>query len=255
MNTISAPTAEPLGHAAAMDLQAREFERTNALLASFDDGDWSAQTDCPAWDVRRMYLHVLGASEAGASMRENVRQLRTARAERKRSGGPLEAALSSVQIRQREQLGAAELVAQMAAIAPKTVRGRRRVPSLVRDHARMAIDGPVHETWTLGYMIDTIYLRDMWLHRVDASRATARALDLTQDHDGLIVADVVGEWARRHGRPFTLELTGPAGGTFAREAESGHCEHLSFDAVEFCRILGGRDEDAATGLMATVVPF
>jgi uncharacterized protein (TIGR03083 family) len=255
MNTISAPTTGPLDHAVAMELLSREFEPTNALLVSFDDGDWSAQTDCPAWDVRRMYLHVLGASEAGASMRENVRQLRTAHAERKRSSGPLEAALSSVQIRDRENLGAAELVAQMEAIAPKTVRGRRRVPSFVRNHARMAVDGPVHETWTLGYMIDTIYLRDMWMHRVDASRATDRALDLTEDHDGLIVADVVGEWARRHGRPFTLELTGPAGGTFAHQPESDETEHLTFDAVEFCRILAGPDPDTATGLMDTVVPF
>jgi hypothetical protein len=26
----------------------------------------------------------------------------------------------------------------------------------VRNHAKLAIDGPVHETWTLGYLIDTI---------------------------------------------------------------------------------------------------
>ncbi len=255
MNTISVPTAEPLEHTVAIDLQAREFERTNAMLASLEDGDWSAQTDCPAWDVRRMYLHVLGASEAGASMLENLKQLRAAYAERKRGGGPLEAALSSVQIREREELSASEIVGQMEAIAPKTVRGRRRVPSFVRNHATMAIDGPVHETWKLGYLIDTIYLRDMWMHRVDASRATGRALDLTEDHDGMIVADAAGEWARRHGRPFTLELTGPAGGTFAHEPESDDTAHLTFDAVEFCRILAGRDPDAATGLMDTVVPF
>jgi len=36
---------------------------------------------------------------------------------------------------------------------------------------------------------------------------------LTPDHDARIVADVVAEWAGRHGRPFTLHLTGPAGGS------------------------------------------
>jgi hypothetical protein len=142
MNTISEPTAEPLSHAVAMDLQACEFERTNAMLASLEDGDWSAQTDCPAWDVRRMYLHVLGASEAGASMLENVKQLRAGHADRKRNGGALEAALSSVQIRQREELSASEIVAQMEAIAPKTVRGRRRVRRWCEITPRWRSTGP-----------------------------------------------------------------------------------------------------------------
>jgi uncharacterized protein (TIGR03083 family) len=255
MNTISVTNIEPLSHATAMDLLAGEFARTNAMLASFDGDDWSARTDCPEWDVRQMYLHVLGASEAGASMRENVHQLRAGYRHRKQRGGPLEAALSAVQIREREQLGAPEIVTRMEAIAPKTVGGRRRVPSLVRNHAKMAIDGPVYESWTLGYLIDTIYLRDMWMHRVDASRATGRPLDLSEDHDGRIVGDVVAEWARRHGGAFALELTGPAGGTFADEPESTDAEHLTLDAIEFCRTLAGRNPDRATGLINTVVPF
>jgi hypothetical protein len=37
-------------------------------------------------------------------------------------------------------------------------RGRARTAALVRHHARLAVDGPVHETWKLGYLIDTIYL-------------------------------------------------------------------------------------------------
>jgi len=35
---------------------------------------------------------------------------------------------------------------------------------------------------------------------------------LTADHDGRLVANTVAEWARRHGQPFTLVLSGPAGG-------------------------------------------
>ena len=33
-------------------------------------------------------------------------------------------------------------------------------------------------------------------------------MELTAGHDGRLVADVVTEWARRHGQPFTLTLTG-----------------------------------------------
>src|SRR5260221_4215411 len=47
--------------------------------------------------------------------------------------------------------------------------------------------------------------------RLDVSRATGRPMELTAGHDGRLVADVVGDWARRHAQPFALTLTGPAG--------------------------------------------
>jgi uncharacterized protein (TIGR03083 family) len=253
--TMTIPTIEPLEHAEAMQLQAQELDQTIAMLSTLDETDWTTRTDCPDWDVRQMYLHVLGACEGGASMFENVGQMRAAFSYRKKFGGPLEAALSAVQIQKREELSPGEIVAKLETTAPKTVRGRKRTPSIMRNHAKMAIDGPVHESWTIGYLIDTIYLRDMWMHRVDATRVTGKPIELSQDHDGRIVADVVAEWARRHGRPFTLELEGPAGGTFAQDTDSPETEHITLDAVEFCRILAGRDKENATGLMATIVPF
>jgi hypothetical protein len=73
---------------------------------------------------------------------------------------------------------------------------------------------------------------------------------LSADHDGRIVADVVAEWARRHSQPFTLELTGPAGGTYTSEKGG---ERLVMDATEFCRVLAGRVE--GDGLLTTIVPF
>ena len=115
---------------------------------------------------------------------------------------------------------------------------------------KIPIDAPVVEKWALGYLIDVIYLRDVWMHRVDTASATSRELVLSADHDGRIIADVVAEWARRHGQPFTLELTGPAGGVFNAGAGG---EAIVIDAVEFCCLLAGRGE--ATGLMTTIVPF
>lgn len=117
----------------------------------------------------------------------------------------------------------------------------------------MAVDGPVHETWQLGYLIDTIYLRDLWMHRVDAAVAVGQPLELAAEHDGRIVADVVSEWARRHGQPFVLELAGQIGATYVSDPGARGAEHASLDAVEFCRALAGRVP--ATGLLATVVPF
>jgi len=257
---IDVATIPPLTHDEAMALQATELDRALTLLRSFEPTDWSARTDCPDWDVRQMYLHVLGACDAAASMREMVHQMRAGRRHQKVHGGPLEAGLSAVQVAERAGCRPDELLARLESVAPVTVRKRTRMPSLVR-RAKMKVDGPVVETWALGYLVDTIYLRDLWMHRVDASRATGRALVLTPDHDGRLVADVVAEWARRHGRPVTLRLTGPAGGTFTSSGASASpgapaadaSEELELDAVEFCRTLGGRAE--GTGLLATIVPF
>jgi uncharacterized protein (TIGR03083 family) len=250
---IEITAIEPLTHDEAMRLQAQELDRTLALLRSMDAAAWTARTACPDWNIRAMYQHVLGACESGASIRENVRQLRRARAHRRQHGGPLEAALSAVQVGERADLSPVQIVQRLTATAPKTVRGRARTPALVRKYAKLAVDGPVHETWCLGYLIDTIYLRDLWMHRADAARALDRPIELTASHDGRIVADVVAEWARRHGKPFTLALSGPAGQTYACDPGHPQAEHLALDAVDFCRTLAGRRHQA--GLLTTIVPF
>jgi len=255
----------PLPHIEAMRLQAAELDRTLEVLRALDDAAWRAPTDCPAWDVHRMYLHVLGACEAAASMKENLHQMRAAKRHQKTDGGPLEAGLSTVQVRERIDVTPAALVERLSAVAPVAVRKRTRMPALMR-RMKMNVDGPVIETWRLGYLVDTIYLRDLWMHRVDLARATGHDLLLSPEHDGRIVADVVAEWARRHGEPFTLALTGVAGGTFTSSGSttspptastaddtSTSADPIEMDAVEFCRTLAGRAD--GTGLLRTVVPF
>jgi uncharacterized protein (TIGR03083 family) len=254
--TIDVTTTGPLSHDEAMGLQATELDLTLEMLRSLDDGDWSTRTDCPDWDVHHMYLHVLGACDAAASMRENLHQMRAAKQHQKSAGGPLEAGLSAVQVRERDDVSPAELVERLTAVAPVAVRKRTKLPAPMR-RLTMKVDGPVVERWRLGYLVDTIYLRDLWMHRVDASRATGRELELSADHDGRIVADVVAEWARRHGEPFTLTLTGPAGGSYSSAGtgtgSTTTAPEVELDAVEFCRVLAGRAH--GTGLLTTIVPF
>jgi uncharacterized protein (TIGR03083 family) len=253
LTTTDVATIPQLTHHEAMRLQEQELERTLTLLRALDNAAWTAATDCPAWDVRAMCQHVLGACEAGASMSENLHQLRRARSYRRKHGGPLEAALSAVQVHERADLSPEKVLERLTAIAPKTVRGRKRIPGPVRNHAKLKVDGPVHETWKLGYLVDTIYLRDLWMHRVDIARAVQRPPELHADHDGRIVAEIVAEWGRRHGKPFVLDLTGPAGGQYAQRTDLRDPEVIELDAVEFCRTLAGRAP--AAGLLATVVPF
>jgi uncharacterized protein (TIGR03083 family) len=249
MTTTDVTAIPAIEHREAMKLQATELDRALDLLRTLDAEQWSTQTNCPDWDVRRMWLHVLGACEAGASMRENMHQMRAGRKRRKDLGVSLEAGLSAVQVAEREDLSPEELLERLERIAPKAVKGRTRTPRLMRA-VKIGIDAPVVEKWALGYLIDIIYLRDAWMHRVDTARATGSELVLTAEHDGRIVADVVAEWARRHGQPFTLELTGDAGGVYTA---GGGGESNVLDAVEFCCLLAGRGE--ATGLFTTIVPF
>jgi uncharacterized protein (TIGR03083 family) len=249
IDTIDVTTILAISHREAMHLQAIELDRAVTMLRTLDADQWGAQTSCPDWDVRRMWLHVLGACEAGASMRENMHQMRLARRRRRDLGVALEAGLSGVQVSERHDLSTDELLGRLERIAPKTVKGRSRTPRPMRA-VKISVDAPVVEKWALGYLIDVIYLRDLWMHRVDTATATGAELVLTADHDGRIVADVVAEWARRHGQPFTLELTGAAGGVFIAR---GGGESTVIDAVEFCSLLAGRG--TPTGLFATVVPF
>lgn len=259
-NRVDVTDRPPLAHRQAMALQAAELQRLLDVLTPLPDAAWAAPTDCTGWDVRAITLHLLGACEAGASVRENLRQLRAAKRRQRSSGGPLEAALSAVQIASRTELTPAGALARLRASAPHAVRGRTRMPALAR-RVTIKVDGPVVERWSLGYLVDTIYLRDLWMHRVDIARATGTPLVLTAEHDGVIVADVVAEWARRDGRAFDVVLTGPAGGRFTSRGLGGAAnaiEPLTIDAVELCRGLAGRAP--ANGALpeawrSTIVPF
>jgi uncharacterized protein (TIGR03083 family) len=237
-----------LDHRQAAVLAAAEYTRFLDLVRSLDTEDWTRHTDCPDWDVRAMVAHVLGMMEFVTSLRERVHQLR---AGSKIAGDrPLIDGMTEVQVAERANLRRAELVERLAATAPRAARARRRLPApLRRIPIKTEVEG-VMEAWPLGYLYDVIYTRDTWMHRVDIAQATGRSLVLTPDHDGRLVADVVAEWARRHGRPFHLHLEGAAGGAFS-DGENG--QETSLDAVEFCRILSGRGTGA--GLLTQRVPF
>ncbi len=231
-------------------LAATEYSRMVDQFRSLGPDDWARPTDCPLWDVRAMAGHSVGMMNDFSSLRSMMGRMRAATKDAKATGGPLVDSMTAQQVADHAHLSVDQLIATAEALGPKAARWRTSGKAVMRKMPMKQEVGGQPETWRFGYLLETILTRDPWMHRVDISRATGRDVVLTADHDGRIVADVVAEWARRHGQPFTLELTGPIGATFV-SGDGG--EHITIDAIELCRILSERAE--GTGLLAQPVPF
>lgn len=241
----------PINRTDAEALAATEYQRLAEQLRSLEADDWAQPTDCPLWDVRAMAGHCVGMLSDFTSLRAMMRRVYLAARAANQNGSARVDAMTALQVEEHAGLTPDELIAAIEHRGPEAARWRAGAPALLRAMPMTESVGGKPETWRMGFLLDTILTRDPWMHRVDIARATGRDLDLTPDHDGRIVADVVAEWARRHGRPLDLTLTGPAGGRFV--AGDTTARQLTLDAVEFCRILSGRAP--GSGLLAQQVPF
>jgi hypothetical protein len=199
--------------------------------------------------VRKVVLHVLGSGDAQASFPQFVHQLlRGVPLNRQIDSHHWVDGMNELQIRERAHLTDDEVVVQLQAIGPKAVAGRWRTPAPMR-HLPIPFGPPVG--WVgLWYLLDVGFTRDVWAHRIDLCAATGHGMDLTPDHDGRLVADIVGEWADIHGQPFELVLEGPAGGKFSQGTNG---ERVEIDAIEFVQVLSGRRP--GTGILAHPLPL
>jgi uncharacterized protein (TIGR03083 family) len=230
-------------------LAEEEFARFAESVASLTPDEWAMPTDCTDWDVRKIALHVLGSAEAQTSVREFGHQLRR--------GLPINKeieshhwvdGLNALQIRERERLSNAELVAQLTTIGPKAVKGRWGTPPPMR-YLPLSFGPPIG--WApLKYLLDVGFTRDVWAHRIDIHQAIGRPMRLSAEHDGRLVADIVLEWADIHGQPFELVLDGAAGGKFSQGVDG---ERVEMDALDFLRTLSGRLP--GTGVLSHPLPL
>lgn len=270
MTTSATPSTAPrrctMDRSVAMRLAATEYQRVLDQLRGLTPAQWDAQTECPGWTVRDMAGHTVGMARMAASIREQSRQSKLATKQAAEQNCLFIDALTAHQVDQQRGATTQELLDRLAAIGPKAARARKRAPGFIRRRTMPVTQhlNGVDETWTIGYLVDTILTRDPWMHRMDTARATGIEPVLSADHDGVLVDDVVREWAGRHGHPVHLRLTGPAGGdwcfgtTGGAPASSGTGVEggpsLELDAITFCQLISGRGE-GATGLLTTEVPF
>ncbi|GAA2364148.1 maleylpyruvate isomerase family mycothiol-dependent enzyme [Dactylosporangium salmoneum] len=245
------PRLPRIERALAMRLAEAEYARCADLLAGLEPQQWSAPTANTGWTVRDTAGHMLGMVQVMSSLPQLLGQMSTSMRQARKAKAPVSIDfLTALQVRRNAGLTTAELVQHWRELTPKAVRGRRRLPGLLlrRTLPEAQLVGGRLERWTFGYLTDIILTRDCFMHRLDICAAIGLDPQPAAEHDGLLIDDIVHEWAGRHGHPYTLELTGPAGGAWGTDGE-----RITLDALDFCRRLSGRGE--ATGLLATAVPF
>jgi uncharacterized protein (TIGR03083 family) len=248
-SAVAVDAIAPLGHDEAMALATAEYGRLLAVVDELGDEDWSRPTDCVEWDVKALLGHILGALELQADPTERDRQLSAAATAAAQTGGLRLDAMTALQVSEHAEVTPDQLRRTLHEAAPRGLAARTGTSQAMRD-TPYDPELPGESGWTVGYLFDVVLTRDPWIHRIDICRAVGREPVVTAEHDGRIVADVVADWARRHGQSFTLTLTGPAGGTYSAGQDG---DDLHLDAVEFCRILSGRER--SSGLLATPVIF
>lgn len=205
----------PLTHDEATRLAQGEFQRLVELLLSIEGEEWEQPTYCTAWNVRQMVAHLAGAAAAFASWEQFKRQM--IQNPYIREAAVKVDAINRVQVEERAERSPAALIEEFRQAGPRAIRTRARLPGLLR--ALPVPFGPPLGVAPVGYLTDTIYTRDWWMHRVDLSHATGRAMALSEAHDGRLLALVMRDLAGRieaglHPHTVDLRLTGPAGATF-----------------------------------------
>lgn len=205
-----------------VDALAREaWKRLLDVVEALAPDDWSKPTPCTAWTVRDMVAHQAGAYAAYASFAEFRRQY---------FAMPPKGRLPEDVINEIREKG------------PRTITNRQRIPFFLR---AITIPHPASGKLNLGYLLDVIFTRDTWMHRLDLVRATDREMKLTRAHDGriveLVVRDVNALLAPGLGEDsLTLELGGVAGGAWLIGSNVNPRAGIWLDALDFNIFASGR---------------
>ena len=240
----------PISHREGMELAETEYRRFTDLLGQLGPDDWAKQTVNDDWNVKQLTAHVLGFAEGNASFRVFAKGMRDGKKRAKEKGyDHFIHGTNEVQVEEREHFTPDELASRWSTMWPKALKGRRRFPPFLR---WIPLDfGPVIGKKPMGsYLMDVVFTRDTWMHRIDICRAVGLEPALTAEHDGRLIEDMVAEWTKLYDLSVTLHLEGPAGGTYVRGDGD---DELTIDAVEWIWILSGRG--TGTGLLEKELPL
>lgn len=227
-----------------LPLARAELKRFLALIESLSPADLAQPTGCTLWSVKDIVAHqsshVLGLTRVREFLGQfNPRNLRDYT---QRGMNSLDAA-NQRQVDLRAGWALEQLIAEIRDNSEAAFIGRQRFPFFLR---WVRVGAPGHEgRFSLGELIDSIYTRDMWMHRLDICLATGREMAQTAAHDGRITALAVRDLdrhlaARLNGRSVLYRLEGIAGGAWVVGGGSPAEAEISLDTLDFHRIASGR---------------
>ncbi|PKW17252.1 maleylpyruvate isomerase family mycothiol-dependent enzyme [Saccharopolyspora spinosa] len=231
-------------HAHAAELLRPEVEAMRAQLGWLSASQWLAPTDCPRWSVRDVVAHVLGNAEV--ALAPDLLVLRAREGEQRyprlyRLDAVNEMAVDAWQDRQ-----AGELLAEFAPLWRQVIGSLPGMSESVRGQTFDA-GYPGSLPVAVGYVVDVLLTRDMWMHRIDICRATGRAFE-AHEHDRGVVEQVLRDlddtW---QAPPLVLELTGAVAGAW-QIGSGAPVATVRGDAVSVMRMFSGRAQPELTVL-------
>lgn len=214
-----------------------ELQRFVDLIEKLSPSDWEQPTACTLWTVKDIVAHQAAHVMAGTRFTEFLGQFnsRNFREYTAKGMNSLDAA-NQRQVDLRAQRTPAELIAEIKTNSDRSLQGRQRFPWLVRF---MPIPVPGHDgRLNLGELIDIIFTRDMWMHRLDICRATGHSMTLTAEHDGRINALAIRELgmalrSKLKDAAILYRLTGPAGGEWVVGGGQSPTASITMDTLDF----------------------
>jgi uncharacterized protein (TIGR03083 family) len=173
----------PVTRHEAAQLAADEIDRLLDLLEQLDGDNWTQSTDCTEWTVHDMTAHLAGACAGWASWKHFRRQI-IFNPHIRKADVPVDA-INRRQIEDRAGQTPQQFIDELREVGPKAVRNRKKLPGILR---KIRIDAkPMPGKMSMAYLVDVIYPRDQWMHRLDICRATGKHLVITPDHDGRLL--------------------------------------------------------------------
>ena len=165
------------------------------MLEGLDGSGWKTVTRCAPWTVKDITAHLIGWADALTSFRELGSQARRSLARVKEFGNVVDAQ-NSIQVDDRKDLSSAEILALFRDRMPAEARARKRYGKYLRYFPFYLpyLGGATNA----GYAFNTIFLRDLLIHRLDIAEALDVPFEMTAA-ERRVGADMLKDWARRTG--------------------------------------------------------
>ncbi|QUH01236.1 maleylpyruvate isomerase family mycothiol-dependent enzyme [Saccharopolyspora erythraea] len=223
-------------HDHAADLLLPEVDAMRDLLGALTPEEWRRPTECTGWNVHDVVAHLVGNAENALDTELLARRVREGAA--RYAGRPRLDAMNEVAVDAWRDRPDDELLAEFDRLWPQVLQALPEMPEQARD-LRFDTGYPDVPPLSLGYVVDVILTRDMWMHRVDICRATGRTFAMHPHDLGVaeqVLRDLDDEWA---GPPFVLELSGLVNGDW-RIGDDAPEATVEGDAMDVLRGLSGR---------------